>query len=639
MSAAYRPDIDGLRALAILPVVAFHVAPDRMPAGFIGVDIFFVISGYLITTILLGNLQRNTFSLADFYARRIVRIFPALVLVLTATLALGWMLFLCADFQAVGRHVTAGVLFVSNFALWSEAGYFASPNNALLHLWSLAVEEQFYILWPLLLWLLWGKRYCLPVLLTLCVGSFACTLWLVQTDPTAAFYCPVTRAWELLVGGLIAWAQVSRFGIRVGTTPPYVAHAASLAGFTGILVGLLCINPGLQFPGWWALLPVLGAALLIIAGPQACINRLLAHRALVYVGLVSYPLYLWHWPLLVFSKNIVTPHTRLLKIGMVLLSVLLAILTYHGVEKPARAYRLRSGARRITTGLITAMLLLAALGGLVWYAQGIPARFPAAVRSIAAFHYPAQLDREWRRYRKNTCFFDQAARVPVDYHAECVDAARPQDTRPLLVLWGDSHAAQYYDSLHAVQQSIPFCVAQFTGGCLPILGFDIAGSANCRAHNDMIAQKIAQLQPHIVMLAASWSGTDVQNLEKIQSTLAFLNAHHVPRIVVVGPLPLWEQGLATTLVSYMMAHNLSEPPPYMQYGLRASVADADRILAAQSQQAGVRYGSVLEFLCNAEGCRTIFDQTPLGLSAYDSSHLSRPAADYVIERLTPLLFR
>lgn len=308
----YRPDIDGLRAIAVLSVVGFHAFPYWIPGGFIGVDVFFVISGFLISTIIYKGLEAGTFSFADFYARRIRRIFPALVLVLLASLCFGWFALLADEYTQLGKHVAAGAGFVANLVFWSEAGYFDSSaeTKPLLHLWSLGIEEQFYILWPLLLWLGWKCKLNLGLItVALAAASFALNVHGLQADPVATFFSPQTRFWELLCGGLLAWATLYKPGIYdyVGRLQ---ATVLGLLGLGLLASGFWIIHQDFGFPGAWALLPVAGTVMIIVAGPDAWPNKaLLSNRVAVWIGLISYPLYLWHWPLLTFAR-IVRKHIR-----------------------------------------------------------------------------------------------------------------------------------------------------------------------------------------------------------------------------------------------------------------------------------------------------------------------------------------
>lgn len=356
----YRPDIDGLRAVAVLAVVAFHAFPKLVRGGFIGVDVFFVISGYLISTIIFENLDKGTFSFSEFYARRIKRIFPALILVLIACFAFGWFALLANEFKQLGKHIAAGAGFVSNLVLWNEAGYFDSSaeTKPLLHLWSLGIEEQFYIAWPLLLWLAWKCKFNL-LTITLLVGitSFVLNIKGVKQDSVATFYSPQTRFWELLCGSFLAWFTLYKNGTfanhknmicdffayfvyidKKESSGKVLANFVSFVGLLLLMYGFLRIHKGLSFPGIWALVPILGAVLIITAGAKAWVNKIiLSNKVAVWFGLISFPLYLWHWPLLSFARIVEDEIPSInIRIVAVVLSVLLAWLTYKLVEQPIR---------------------------------------------------------------------------------------------------------------------------------------------------------------------------------------------------------------------------------------------------------------------------------------------------------------
>ncbi len=364
---AYRRDIDGLRAVAIAAVVAFHAFPRVLPGGFVGVDVFFVISGFLITGILLRGVDDGTFSFAGFYARRIKRIFPALATVLCACLLFGYIALLPAEYEQLGKHAVWGAGFLSNFAFWQETGYFdnAAETKPLLHLWSLGVEEQFYLLWPLVLLLAarLGRPRAFLVVCAIGALSYAANVALVAEHPDAAFYSPLTRFWELLVGSMLAFAR-SRLS-------PLLANGASMAGIGLIALAAIAFDPSLQFPGWLATIPVAGAALVIFAGPDAVLNRVvLAPPAAVGLGLVSYPLYLWHWPLLAFERIIGSaPPSLAARSAAVVTALGLAWLTYRWIELP-----IRRASPMIAVRLTAAMVIVAACSGVVWAAGGLEQR-------------------------------------------------------------------------------------------------------------------------------------------------------------------------------------------------------------------------------------------------------------------------
>ena len=355
----YRPDIDGLRAVAVLAVVIFHAFPSSLKGGFIGVDIFFVISGFLISTIIYKGLQTGTFSFADFYSRRIRRIFPALLVVISATLAFGFFILSADEFSRLGKLVAAGIGFVANLVLWSEAGYFdaETATKPLLHLWSLGIEEQFYIIWPLLLLFAWKRKFKLLTVISIALAlSFIFNILGIRNDPVATFYSPLTRMWELLFGGLLAWVMVFRkesftcFNSKMNAylssmnfinKTRYERLFPNLLSTTGIilfLIGFLEISEESYFPGFWALMPTFGTVLIIMAGTEAWINKkILSNKVAVWFGLISYPLYLWHWPLLSYGRIFYdkTPPSGFRWIA-ILLSILLAWLTVKYIEKPLR---------------------------------------------------------------------------------------------------------------------------------------------------------------------------------------------------------------------------------------------------------------------------------------------------------------
>ncbi|WP_178111740.1 acyltransferase family protein [Pseudomonas sp. SJZ131] len=342
----YRPDIDGLRAIAIIAVVIFHAFPSMLSGGFAGVDVFFVISGFLISSIIFRSLHLGTFSFVDFYSRRAKRIFPALVVVLLSTYVFGWFALLPDEFKQLGKHVAAGTLFFQNFNLLGESGYFdtSSELKPLMHLWSLAIEEQFYLIYPLIIWGAW--RIGLNVIFTitsLCFLSFCLNIYGVGSDPVNTFFAPHTRFWELLVGAILAYFYYSRAkeGSKYQVSKFFsstLSNAMSLLGLVFIVFAVVFIDSGNVFPGWWALLPVMGTGMLILAGPGALVNRtILSNRFMLFVGVISYPLYLWHWPILSYARIMesAVPIWEI-QIAAVLLSILLAWLTYRFVEMPIR---------------------------------------------------------------------------------------------------------------------------------------------------------------------------------------------------------------------------------------------------------------------------------------------------------------
>jgi len=483
----YRPDIDGLRAVAVLSVLGFHTVPELLPGGFVGVDIFFVISGFLIGTILLENLARGSFSFAEFYARRIRRIFPALIVVLVASHVLGWHALLADEYRELGKHIAAGSGFILNFVLWGESGYFDqdAATKPLLHLWTLGIEEQFYLAWPLLLWL--GGRRGLVVMLLVALASFCISVVMARQDPVGAFYSPQARFWELASGSLLAWFWLRRreagasIGVGADGWLTRSGEAGIGADFLALLAalllayGLFFIDRDVLLLGGWALVPVAGAALVILAGPAAWFNRhVLSNRVAVWFGLISYPLYLWHWPLLSLAR-VVEGETPSLAIRLfaVALSILLAWLTYVLFERPIRQGG-ENKLKRTVTALAVLMLAVGAVGLGTYLNDGMPRRFPDiagdqdltdAEKSVSK-QAIANCERnfpDWRSITDNACWIQREGASSI-------------------AIIGDSHAGHLF--LGFSQAMLPDDgVAVFSASCAaPFLGV-ATGLTNARARS------------------------------------------------------------------------------------------------------------------------------------------------------------
>jgi peptidoglycan/LPS O-acetylase OafA/YrhL len=331
----YRPDIDGLRAVAVLLVLGFHIFPETIVSGFIGVDIFFVISGYLISNIIIKNLDAGSFSFSQFYARRIRRIFPALIFVLVCSSFFALISLYPSDLFLFKKYLLGGVLFVSNFTSWAESGYFdvASYSKPLLHLWSLGIEEQFYVVWPLFLVVAYKYNVRHPLVISaLLIASFSMSIFTVYGDGVAAFYSPACRFWEFMVGGFLASIESRK---KPGAGIGYSLEL-SLAGAVLLILAIWLIRSDYVFPGWWALMPTAAAVFIIASGSDSFINRkILAHPWLVWIGLISYPLYLWHWPVISFFWIIHGEMPGIVDgLVIVLVSLIMAWLTYRCIEQP-----------------------------------------------------------------------------------------------------------------------------------------------------------------------------------------------------------------------------------------------------------------------------------------------------------------
>ena len=646
-SPAYRPEIDGLRALAIVPVMLFHAFPEQFPGGFVGVDIFFVISGYLISRILLGGLADGSFSFADFYARRVRRIVPALLVVLLSAGALGWLLLAPEDFRQLGKHVLAGATFTSNFLLWHEAGYFdaAAEAKPLLHLWSLAVEEQFYLVWPLLLWLAWKSRIAaLPVAVAVGGASFLANLHFVVDDPDGAFYSPASRFWELMVGCALAARE------RAAQPPPPRAHANAIAviGLAMIAAALALVDRQRAFPGAWALLPTLGTALLVGSSGAWLHENVFARGPLVRLGLMSYALYLWHWPLLVFlSAHHAERAPAVARLLALLLAAVLAWLTYVLVERRIRALP----AKAVVPPLALSGLLVIVLGVLTYRADLSPNERLEA-RLEAAQSWPAGYSEDRRCREKH----------PTAGYCVIADPA----AAPTHALIGDSHANHFYPGLAAeVARGGGNLIHLGNAGCIPFSGLESSHRLNCAlGTEDMLRYVLAAPGIRTVILAANWHayapGTRFSIYRQRQASKLILSSQQYGALA--GNEALFAAGLSRTLdllegagrnvVFLLQAPELDSRFQYCLQTLRAAsggwddrlcavprrkvdayVAEYARLVdAVLAGRQRVRVLDPLDALCDGDLCRAVIGGE---LMYRDDVHLGVAGSRHVMRKLWP----
>jgi len=490
MHPKYRPDIDGLRAIAVASVVVYHAFPKALMGGFIGVDIFFVISGFLITTIILQSLAAGDFSYRDFYERRIRRIFPALIVVLLATLCAGWYLLLSDEFAELGKQTVGGSAFVANLVFWSESGYFdtAAETKPLLHLWSLGIEEQFYIFWPLLLGLAWRRRWpIVRVVLAVAAVSLLVNVTTVHPLPAASFYSPASRFWELMVGGILACMR-----LKPPAPNAWRSHAQSVLGVGLIVLGLVMIRSNKSFPGWWALLPTLGAVSCIAAGPNGVLNKyLLSNRVMVWIGLISYPLYLWHWPLLAFVRIVEADPLHpspVYRAGAMVASVLLAWGTYRFIERFARN---RPGPGTIKV-LGAGMVLVAAAGVAIFLGVPGPRNDSERLQIVAN----ATLDA------------DYYAGFKLDQIGEQLVYKTGNGPKRVLFV-GDSHVQQYAPRVMELSRTLamPDKSAWFVtqGACPAVPGVQADKNIGCAERRDAMLAYAMGPEVDSVVIGGCWN--------------------------------------------------------------------------------------------------------------------------------------
>ena len=524
----YRPEIDGLRAIAVLAVVFFH-AKLGCTGGYIGVDVFFVISGFLITSLILRDIQTSNFKAVDFWERRIRRIAPAFVVTTLATLVAAWLLFLPDDFDRVGRAVMAQTLFGSNIYHWRVSGYFAPAAETLplLHTWSLAVEEQFYIILPIALVLVgaWRRSWLSPAIALACAASFGLGVWATPKHPGAAFFLLPTRAWELLLGSLIAGYPTWGSG-----TPRWAREAISLIGLSAIGISAALFDSLTPFPGVAALLPCLGSVAFIWANRSDITTggRILAWRPFVFIGQISYSFYLLHWPILVFSLYwFWTEVTWAGRLGLVAATFLLAVLSWMLVETPVRKKWVLSRRRALFSAAACSMFLLLSCGQLVKVNQGFPSRFGPRTLEYAASHN------------------DSASVVEADLQA--VESGKlaqigAGEGPVRCLLWGDSHAMALTPTLDFILRKEGIRgLGAMRSGTPPLLGFAVRNtspSEESRRFNAAVVKFAIERRVQTVVMAGVWAAYAEAPLfeECLRETVNTLTSAGL-RVVIVRDIP------------------------------------------------------------------------------------------------------
>jgi peptidoglycan/LPS O-acetylase OafA/YrhL len=663
----YRPDIDGLRAVGVLAVVAFHAFPSWVRGGFIGVDVFFVISGYLISTIIFDNLDKSTFSFTEFYARRIKRIFPALLLVLIACFAFGWFALLADEYKQLGMHIAAGAGFISNFTLWNEAGYFdnSAETKPLLHLWSLGIEEQFYFVWPLLLWFAWKRKFnLLTITIVIAIASFVLNIKGIKHDMVATFYSPQTRFWELLSGSLLAWVTLYKkdafaniklkldywlsriiFSEKQEANGKTLSNVLSFVGLLLLVYGFWIINKELSFPGKWALVPVLGAVLIITAGSKAWVNRtILSNKVAVWFGLISYPLYLWHWPILSFARIVESEvPSRNIRIAAVVLSIVLAWLTYKLIERPLR---FGNYSKVKVTVLVVLMTIVGYVGYNTYERDGLKFRnatlkVSAAQELIQAYpHEP---------FHNKLC--DDSYPEFKEFSACLLSINRPPD----VLILGDSHSNHYYKSL-VKNMSTTSIMNLGMWSCLPFSSVTLFSSNGCESKFNS-ALKFATENSSIktIYLAGYWSYlasggfgiandnyrrpknlSEVDKISFIKNADLFLTAltRSGKKIVFMYDIPDLDFNIKSCYDLRRL--RITEKNIRMECGI--SRIEYDQRIEAYfnilkiilSKYPSIKIYNPTDILCDEKFCQATHNGMPL---YYNSNHLTQRGADFVVDDL------
>ena len=669
-ASSYRPDIDGLRAISVLLVLGFHAFPSLVGGGFIGVDVFFVISGYLITGIILGELATGSFRFTHFYARRIRRIFPALILVLLFSAVVGFQILQIDELKRLEKHISASTVFILNYVFLGENGYFDSTATAkpLLHLWSLGVEEQFYLIWPLLMVGMWraGKRLLLPTLL-LAALSFGWNISQISSHPAHVFYSIQTRFWELSIGSLLACA-LSRDSGRE-QVPGRLNGLCAWLGAGLIAMAVVVVRAEKAFPGWWALMPTVGACLLIAAGPQTWVNKnVLSQRVLVRLGLISFPLYLWHWPLLSFAWIAHGgPPPSWVRLLLVALAFIFAELTYRFVETPIRQGRSKRSVIVVLCGLMSLIGVSSyLLDRAPWqhasssttrdargtstasdeaaYITGYTPAFKTKEQFYAYYaNEPSQrwltfFEKNFRHecnfYQIDQYYLSQPTEVPKTSIADsCFVVDSKYDKR--VMLWGDSHAQMLNIGL---RKTLPdnWQILQVTSsGCAPSVSNQRPSDLHYCLQSNWFALKVArEAKPDVVILAQSVN----HRYEDMRDLAVTLKSFGVKQVIFVGPAPHWQDDLPKIMVRQLWP----SLPMRTWVGVDKTFQALNETLKHDFENSPTAiYIDTMALFCNQDGCLTrLHDETTAELTSWDRGHLTPSASEYLAkQQLLPTLLK
>lgn len=649
-SISYRPEIDGLRAIAVLPVIFFHAGFETFSGGFVGVDVFFVISGYLITSILLKELEQNEFSIIKFYERRARRILPALTFVLICCTWAAYHILLPEDFERYGLSLASVALFSSNIYFWQSMDYFApaAEDQPLLHTWSLAVEEQYYVIFPVLLYFGWrfGRKKLFLTIAAISLLSLGLSEWGWRYKQDANFFLLPTRAWELLAGSLLAFTLNAR-PLPFQRTRIH-NEFLSITGLALIFFSVFAFDQFTPFPSLYALVPVVGSLLIIsFAKPETFVGALLSSNPFVAIGLISYSAYLWHQPILALYRTVTTDLAPTTALILVALSLLMATVSYWVVEKPFRVRAIYAKRNALFTGSLASLSLTLAVGSLIYVKDGLASRFTPLQTALVDKYLTYDHSKDWRLGR---CMIYSDTEDKEAFDKECFGSF---NDKTKLFLIGDSHAAALYPGVAKVFFD-NYDVAQLTiSGCYPFTHLKPTVAKRCRDLNPTRFTVILDSDASSkVIIHANWSpkNTGVQGNDRaeLKRTLQLLKTKlQADHITLVGCVPIWKP----TLPQYLLKKQISGLEPHLPTHIGNNDSGerikCNRHIQQIASEEGVRFVNGWDAFCKDGECLIKLDRAAdwagtggdFELTAFDWGHLTHSASVFFAEQILPVVQR
>jgi peptidoglycan/LPS O-acetylase OafA/YrhL len=635
----YRAELDGLRALAVIPAILFHAGFELFSGGYAGLEIFFVISGYLITTIILSEMERGTFSLINFYDRRIRRILPALFLVLFFCLPFAWILLLPSDFEDFSKSLVTVSTFASNMFFLQETGYWATANGLkpLLHMWSLSVEEQYYLIFPLFLMLMWRfrKRWILSTLLIIAAISLLIAQWGAYNKPAWNYFLLLTRGWELAIGASIAFYFLYRKKtIRTLSSHKAVNEVLGIVGLLMIGYTYYAFDEFTPYPSFYALVPTIGTGLIVLfSSSETFVGRLLGTRLLVGIGLISYSAYLWHQPLFAFARHsTLTEPSKLVFAALSVICFPLAYLSWRYVENPFRKKGKISRKTVFTFALVGSVMFIA-VGLAGDLTEGFYNRYSGNQKVLIDF---IKYDRK-EAYRQGSCFLESDQKYS-DFKDECFSPATANDDGSI-ILWGDSHSAALSYGLRKNFRNLTQLTA---GGCMPLIGYNPTSRPHCIDINNYVLSKIEQLKPELLVLHANWTTPlnkiEIGLKEGLSRTVSYVrSASPKTRIIIIGGVPQWKPSLPELLLKSNI--ELREMA-YVYSQNYKKIQITDNVLSMVVNENELTFISLLDIFCKDEEClSSVKTGSTYEPFAWDYSHLTKSSSLLVSEKILPILIQ